>query len=159
MTVSTTLSDLSKLALVACDASYFTTINPIPSDSPLVPLDEGDPSILPRFEIPAGFFEGEKFTDLPGVQTGFKGIAYERQLSGEPMEVILAFGGCDGGLISSPTDWISSTQHLGWDQWNESRAQIFRYLNDLPTDTRITLTGQSLGGALAEYAAFQWIES
>jgi hypothetical protein len=77
MTVSTSLSDLSKLALVACDSSYFTAINPVPPGSSLAPLDEGDPAILPRFEIASGFFETSEFTDLPGVSTGFKAIAYE----------------------------------------------------------------------------------
>jgi hypothetical protein len=93
------------------------------------------------------------------VSTGFKAIAYEKTSVGNPKEVIIAFGGCDGGLLSSPTDWISSTQHLGWNQWIQSKEQIFRYLNDLAADTKIIFTGQSLGGALAQYAAYEWIKS
>ena len=159
MPVSTTLSDLSELALVACDTSYFTNANPVPLGSPLGPLDEGDPTIFPRFNFPADFFQTSQFIDPPSVSTGFKAIAYEKTSVGNQKEVIIAFGGCDGGLLSNPTDWVSSTQHLGWNQWDTNRAQIFDYLNRQPADTKITFTGQSLGGALAQYAAYEWIKS
>ncbi|HMD80178.1 MAG TPA: hypothetical protein VKE92_02650, partial [Anaerolineales bacterium] len=159
MPVSTSLSDLSELALVACDTSYFTNTNPVPLGSPLGPLDEGDPTIFPRFNFPADFFQTSQFIDPPSVSTGFKAIAYEKTSVGNQKEVIIAFGGCDGGLLSNPTDWVSSTQHLGWNQWDTNRAQIFDYLNRQPADTKITFTGQSLGGALAQYAAYEWIKS
>ena len=45
MPVSTTLSELSELALVACDTSYFTSGNPVSGVSPLAPLDEADRTI------------------------------------------------------------------------------------------------------------------
>ena len=154
MPVSTTLSDLSELTLVACDASYFTSTNPVPPGSPLAPLDEGDPTVLPRFDIPSGFFARSEFIDPPGTPTGFKAIAYEKDSPGNPKEVILAFGGTDG---LDPTDWVANSQHLGWNQWEGNRAQIFDYLNSLAPDTKITITGQSLGGALAQYAAYEWI--
>ncbi len=97
--------------------------------------------------------------DPSGVQTGFKAIAHEQGAVGDPEEVILAFGGSDGGPLANPTDWVSHTQHLGWNQWELNRPQIFQYLNTLPPDTKITFTGQSLGGALAQYAAYEWIKS
>ena len=71
MPVSTTLSDLSELALVACDTSYFTNTTPVAPGSPLGPLDEGDPTIFPRFDIPPGYSETSEFIDPPDVSTGF----------------------------------------------------------------------------------------
>jgi hypothetical protein len=60
MSISLTLNDLSKLALVASDTSYFTKSFPVAHESALAPLDERDPTIDPRFAIQAGFFEGNK---------------------------------------------------------------------------------------------------
>ncbi len=154
MPVSTTLNDLSKLALVASDSSYFTSAHPVLPGSALAPLDEGDPTILPRFDFASGFIARSLFIDIPGIPTGFKAIAYEKGPVGNPDEVILAFGGTDG---PNSTDWVSNTQHLGWNQWNENRAQIYQYLSTLPASTKITFTGQSLGGTLAQYAAYEWI--
>jgi hypothetical protein len=54
---------------------------------------------------------------------------------------------------------VANTQHLGWNQWIANKPQIFEYLNSLSPDTKITFTGQSLGGALAQYAAYEWIQS
>lgn len=159
MSISTSLNDLSKLALVASDSAYFTSAHPVLPGSALAPLDEGDPTILPRFDFAAGFFEFRQFPDSPSVPTGFKAIAYERNTPGNPKEVILAFGGSDGGPLANPADWVSNTQHLGWNQWNENRDRIFEYLDSLPPNTKITFTGQSLGGALAQYAAYEWIKS
>ncbi|MBC7837923.1 MAG: putative Ig domain-containing protein [Nitrospiraceae bacterium] len=122
----------------------------------MAPLDEQDPTIVPRFDIQAGFFEFKQFSDAPGIPTGFKAIAYEKNSPGSPKEVILAFGGTDG---PNPTDWVTNTQHLGWNQWNENRDQIFEYLNSLSPDTKIAFSGQSLGGTLAQYAAYEWIQS
>ena len=159
MSISPSLNELSKLALVASDASYFSSENPVLPGSALAPLDERDPSIPPRFAFETGFFEFRQFPDAPNVPTGFKAIAYERNSPGNPKEVILAFGGSDGGPLSNPTDWVSNTQHLGWNQWDANKTQIFQYLNSLAADTKITITGQSLGGALAQYAAYEWIKS
>ena len=55
MPVSTTLSDLSELALVACDTSYFANANPVPLGSPLGPLDEGDLTSFPDLTFPQTF--------------------------------------------------------------------------------------------------------
>lgn len=50
MTISSTLNELSKLALIACDESYFTPTRPIQDNSPLTPLpDTPKYDILPRF--------------------------------------------------------------------------------------------------------------
>ena len=110
MSISTSLNDLSKLALVASDSAYFTSAHPVLPGSALAPLDEGDPTILPRFDFAAGFFEFRQFPDSPSVPTGFKAIAYERNTPGNPKEVILAFGGSDGGPLANPADWVSNTE-------------------------------------------------
>ena len=90
MTVSSTLSDLSELALVACDASYFTSANPVAPGSPLGPLDEGDPTISPRFNIAAGFFEkSEKEIFVQLISVSGIGAATARMMLShlKPLEV------------------------------------------------------------------------
>ena len=98
MSISSILNDLSKLALVASDASYFTNAHPVLHESALAPLDEGDSAILPRFDFASGFFARSLFIDIPGIPTGFKAIAYEKGPVGNPDAVILAFGGTDGPM-------------------------------------------------------------
>ena len=159
MPVSSPLNELSKLALVASDASYFSADHPVAVGSALAPLDEGDPTVIPRFNFQSGFFARKLLVDSPRISTGFKAIAYEKGPVGNPAEVVLAFGGSDGGPLGNPTDWVSNTQHLGWNQWDANKDQIFEYLNGLAPDTKITFTGQSLGGALAQYAAYDWVRS
>lgn len=154
MTISSTLNELSKLALIACDESYFTPTRPIQDNSPLTPLpDTPKYDILPRFLFQQGFF---KQTQFEVTELGFKAIVFKNQaVINGPAEYILAFGGTDG---PDKVDWTSNTQ-LGWNQWADNRvqSQIFTFLNSLGANDKITFTGQSLGGALAQYAAYDYI--
>ncbi|MGD9726129.1 MAG: calcium-binding protein [Nitrospiraceae bacterium] len=64
---------------------------------------------------------------------------------------------------------MANSQYLGWNQWDVvGRAAVFSFLDSLkvnPTnqDTafegKIHFTGQSLGGGLAQYAAYEYVES
>lgn len=47
MSISTSLNDLSKLALVASDSAYFTSAHPVLPGSALAPLDEEIPPYFP----------------------------------------------------------------------------------------------------------------
>ncbi len=96
--------------------------------------------------IGTGFFIDET--------TGFSVVAF--QSTSDPSEKILAFMGTED-LQDAYADL-----HLGWTQWlgNEGKnreAVIDNYLNTLSNDATIHFTGHSLGGALAQYAAYDYV--
>ncbi|MBK9308279.1 MAG: DUF2974 domain-containing protein [Nitrospira sp.] len=148
MFVTQQLNELAKLALIASDASYFTASLSAPQF--LAPLqDTPTYNILPAYTIAQGF---EKQFERRNDAVGFKFVTYKNTTTNE---VIVAFGGTDG---SDPVDWTGNTA-LGWNQWVAGREQVFADLR-LMTDseTKIHFTGQSLGGALAQYAAYEWVQ-
>jgi len=154
MSLPNGLNDLAKLTLLASDESYFSPQFPILNGSPLQPFpDTPSYNIFPQFDIaPArAFLVDRQFTDDT---TGFKAIAFR---NAETNEVILAFGGTDG---ANPQDWAANVEHLGWNQWNgDNRTAVFTYLNSLDPATKIHFTGQSLGGALAQYASYEYVRN
>jgi len=112
--------------------------------------------IAPRFVIPTGYRVQKVFDDSS--RTGFKAIAFTsiNAVGG----VILAFAGTDG---RNHLDWKSNLNY-GWTQWVANRDEVFQYLDGLrasdgvsPYIGKIHFTGQSLGGGLAEYAAYQYL--
>lgn len=154
------LNDLAKLTLLASDASYFDLLrHPVLSGSALGPLLDTAYGVVPQYTVPSGFVEVIQNRD-PG--TGFGYIAYRNM---QTNEVIIAMRGTDG---PNPQDWVSNSQYLGWNQWNErgaGRDLVFGFLDSL-TDLdgsaftgTIHFTGQSLGGALAQYAAYDYVQS
>ena len=72
--------------------------------------------------------------------------------------------GTDGSNLQ---DWWSSITHYGWNQWERNRVAVLEVLDGLIGELRgandelprIHFTGQSLGGALAEYAAYEFAET
>jgi len=77
--------------------------------------------------------------------------------------VIVALRGTDG---PDPQDWVANSQHLGWNQWSspDGRGRIFAFLDGLAPPGEafagtIHFTGQSLGGGLAQYAAYEYVQS
>ena len=46
---------------------------------------------------------------------------------------------------------------LGIPQWTKNASAVFAAINTLPGATKITFTGHSLGGALAQYAAYDYV--
>jgi len=152
MFVTQQLNELAKLALLASDDSYFTPL--LPGPQTLSPLsDTPTYDILPSYTVQPGFIKDIEFNDAGTVDpTGFKFIAYKNVSSNE---VIVAFGGTDG---LDPIDWASNTQ-LGWNQWSTNRNVVFQYLRQFDSSTKIHFTGQSLGGALAQYAAYEWVQT
>jgi len=65
-------------------------------------------------------------------------------------EIIVAFAGTRDGQD------VVADLALGKRQWEESRAQLWNSLNKLHA-TQISFTGYSLGGAVAQYAAYDYI--
>ncbi len=149
MYVTQPFNELSKLALVASDAAYFTATLSAPQI--LAPLqDTPTYNILPAYIITQGF---EKRFERNNDAIGFKFVTYKNVTTNE---VIVAFGGTDG---SDPIDWTSNTA-LGWNQWLLGREQVFSDLRlMIDSETKVHFTGQSMGGALAQYAAYQWVQT
>ncbi|MFK5975247.1 MAG: hypothetical protein QM493_01955, partial [Sulfurovum sp.] len=87
--------------------------------------------------------------------TGFSVVAFES--IDNPKEKILAFAGTEG-LQDAYADL-----NLGWVQWTGNggknrEAIIDNYLSLLPADAIINFAGHSLGGALAQYAMYDYVD-
>lgn len=151
------LNDLAKLALLASDTSYFDNQHPAPTLlSSLDDTSYGQRTAL--YSVPAGFIKAIEFNDT--TTTGFGFIAYR---NAQTNDVIVALRGTDG---PNPTDWVANSQHLGWNQWDVDgggRDLVFGFLNGLrdpngdPYSGEIHFAGQSLGGGLAQYAAYEYV--
>jgi Ca2+-binding RTX toxin-like protein len=153
MFVTQQLNELAKLALIASDTSYFTSTNSVPLGGALAPFrDTLIYDILPQYPITPGFVKSSIDSASRNDALGFKFTAYSNIST---KEIIVAFGGTDG---ADPVDWTSNTE-LGWNQWEASRNLVFDYLRPLvDAGTKVHFTGHSLGGALAQYAAYEWIK-
>ena len=160
-----TSAELSKLLLVASDQSYFTSdvevrnrmLAPLPDRAAGSPPEYSLPAVyrdLPQFSITSGF----KVVSVidKSAQLGAKALIYLKEPTGE---VIVAFGGTDG---INAQDWTVNTQSAGWQQWKllqplilDEVATIEQQLTLRNHDgiRQLSFTGQSLGGALAQYAA------
>ncbi|MBY0246050.1 MAG: hypothetical protein K2Q17_00180 [Nitrospiraceae bacterium] len=152
------LNDLAKLTLLASDASYFDNQHPAPTL--LGSLDDtnyGQRTAL--YSVPAGFTKAIEFNNTTA--TGFGFVAYQ---NAQTNEVIVALRGTDG---LNPQDWVANSQYLGWNQWNADgggRDRVFAFLDSLAPPGEafagtIHFTGQSLGGGLAQYAAYEYVQS
>ena len=92
---------------------------------------------------------------------GFGAVFFRSKTPGAAgkYEYILAFRGTDG---RDKQDWFANLD-LGMNVWNDHRAAILSLLttrdldtNRAPSDGIIHFTGQSLGGGLAQYAAYDY---
>jgi len=147
-------SELTKLLLVACDMSYAADDPALGFvGSPLQAYQDTENYNIPvPFSIPSGFVVDKLFVDAP---SGFKAIAFRGQ-----SDLIIAFGGTDGNNLQ---DWKENLK-FGWSQWIRNSESIFSYLDQLrapdgvsPFNGKVHFTGQSLGGGLAEYAAYEFL--
>ncbi|HJT21643.1 MAG TPA: hypothetical protein VJ746_14290, partial [Nitrospira sp.] len=175
--MSIDLKTLAEQTLIACDASYFTNLatdnaRPAGDTNPrhlyvgdtLTPLIDTTPSYAPQF-IPTspsptnpdptdGFVVAKEGDALAA---GAKFVAFRNESTNS---VILAFGGTDG---LNATDWKANLFSYGWSEWEALKQQVFTFLDALPRDASgnltvtVNFTGQSLGGALAQYAAYRWL--
>jgi len=84
--------------------------------------------------------------------SGFYAMAYQNKLTGE---VIIAYRGTDSVLSDLPADIAI----LGLTNWNDQFTEALRFANDVRVaigdnpSAQISVTGHSLGGALAQVAA------
>ena len=93
--------------------------------------------------------------------TGFKCVIYQNL---DKRELIVAMGGTDGTDIK---DWWGNVTHYGWNQWATRRLDILEEIDKRILEMQgpkgeqpaIYFTGQSLGGALAQYAGYEFAET
>ena len=159
MTPETSIA-LAKQLLLACDQSYFdATHQPTHDLGPLPDKESTDPdynNLKIYTDKPVFLWEGgyEFNSKIEDAGTGAKLVIYRNPGNGE---VIVAFGGTDGLNLQ---DWLSNSQSVGWNQWialnNPATNDLFGKLAAL-NPSSIHFTGQSLGGALAQYAAYEYV--
>lgn len=85
--------------------------------------------------------------------TGFKATAY-KDASGN---YVLAFAGTEDAQ-----DWYQNLASFGWNQWAKTGQEIKSFFQEIRNDeaqelNSIQFTGHSLGGALAQYAAYDFV--
>jgi len=93
--------------------------------------------------------DGTGFLDI--ATNGLKAIA----LTDGQGRIVIGFAGTEG--IQDACSDIG----LGWSQWDSARDFILPYLDQEDSSIKeIHFTGHSLGGALAQYAAYEfWLEN
>ncbi len=137
------LNDLRQTLLVACDAAYAGNARPVGSS--LAPYFDGN-----NTNVPFGWLSNFVVAYVNNEpNTGLKVTIYRRTTGNE---LIVAFAGTDG---LDAVDWSSNAFHLGMNQWSLDQrdivlAEVQRFADP---DSVVHFTGQSLGGALAQYAA------
>ena len=169
------IEKLSRICLVACDQSYWggslsntpDQDGPIETGTVLEPHpDSGvDVDVFPNI-MPATFFnpvstglsEWLVFDRHDDPQSGFGATIYRRINTVGTADFMVAFQGTRG---PSTQDW-NSNLGFGTDKWVSPAGGVTltSQLSGLLTSGEITgdiyFTGQSLGGALAEYAAYDF---
>ncbi|CAG0968358.1 Mbeg1-like protein [Geobacter sp.] len=93
-----------------------------------------------------GYTEAKAFPTDPN--TGFSAVVFKKEGT---QEYIVAFTGTQSAQDAA------ADIGLGTLQWENNQASVMNYLNNLPADAKIDFTGHSLGGALAQYAAYDYL--
>lgn len=84
MFVTQPLNELAKLALIASDASYFTSTNTVPLGGALAPFrDTLSYDIPPLYAIAPGFVKHSNDAQSVNASNGFKFTAYRNSQAGK----------------------------------------------------------------------------
>ena len=146
---------LSEILLVACDQSYNTApplhLAPF-SDSEKNGGADVAPNAMPETWRNLGLDEWIRDRRFDDPKTGF-GAVYKKDNADGSLDYIVAMQGTRGPNIPG-LEWKS---HLRFDKWAvvERRTSATAYLLTLSTSMRF-ISGQSLGGALAQYALYDY---
>jgi hypothetical protein len=104
----------------------------------------GRHGIGPGFELDLRFWERGFVVDE---DTGFKAVAL---YSADSNEAVVAFAGTDEGTQDAYANLL-----LGANQWSRNGSDVVAYSKRVvESGAKLLLTGHSLGGALAQYAAY-----
>lgn len=88
--------------------------------------------------------------EISDVGTGFHAQVFKNGAN----EYVVAFTGTEAIFRDAYTDL-----NLGWTQWSRKREEVFQLLRDLKATgelASVTFTGHSLGGGIAQYAAYEY---
>ena len=158
--IGSSRSNLTSILLVACDQAYDSLVSlgtflaPYP-DSHGQGADKY-PNTMP--DAWSNLELGQWIVDkrYEENETGFGATLYRRMNVDGSFDYVVAMRGTRGPNIQ---DW-SGNLIYGWDKWEGqaaiTSAVLREDLRNLPNVNRIHFTGQSLGGALAEYALFDY---
>jgi hypothetical protein len=148
---------IAELTLVACDLSYKSDL--VQVGNPLAEYEDhapGDPlqDPMPDTFNDEGQLTGWRVIDrVNDLNTGFGMVLFRKD-----DEVIVAMRGSDG---PDPQDYYNNL-HLAMAQWRAKGRDVLQQLGALENVAggaftgKIHFTGQSLGGALAQFAAHDW---
>ena len=99
--------------------------------------------------VPGGYTPVETFDGFDP-KTGFNAVLYQKDGT---HEYIIAFTGTQ----PSTSQDVVADLALGMTQWDAKRDDVINYLKNNIDASKITFTGHSLGGALAQYATYDLI--
>ena len=100
--------------------------------------------------VPGGYTPVETFDGFDP-KTGFNAVLYQKDGTDE---YIVAFTGTQ----PSTSQDVVADLALGMTQWEAKRDEVINYLKNNIDASKITFTGHSLGGALAQYATYDLIK-
>jgi hypothetical protein len=106
--------------------------------------------------IPSGFAKVENTAgqDFFSVNNTATGLFYETYRNSSTNEYIVSFRG-----TNETTDWVNNATG-GWFQFETNLAQIRNVLNftTSASTAKVNITGHSLGGALAQFATYDYVQ-
>ena len=145
-------SDLARLTLVASDMSYGGTRVPI--GEPLRTYSEDGLSIPNPYDAELVESNYRVINQFEHDRTGYKAVLFRNLVTND---LIVAFAGTDG---LDSIDWWGNSTHYGWNQWEDNRRALLDFLGSIAREEgqsfAIHFAGQSLGGALAQYALYEF---
>lgn len=151
------MNRLSVLGLVASDMSYWRNapdgvgLKPYPDSNPDVGFPP-DLALIAGVPYSAGEFAGwTLIRRRDDASTGFGAAVFKNTTTNE---YIVALEGTDG---LNGQDWYNNLNY-GKAQWTpENRDALIGYLvANVAADSKVLFTGQSLGGALAQFAVYDY---
>ncbi|MBV1786782.1 cadherin-like domain-containing protein [Marinobacterium sp. D7] len=141
------LNRLAKLVLTAADQTY----GPVWQGVPLAPINNFGGTTVQPYTTPSGFVVVDTVSDPT---TGFRAAFYKNFDTNEVLAIPV---GTDGINLQ---DYAADMLYTGYNQWNNNAKEFFITLGGVvDADTRIYFGGQSLGGALAQFAAVGFTEA
>jgi len=154
-------SNLSKTLLVACDQAYNPAVSPgstllAPHPDSTGPGADVSPNTMPPEWNSLGLNQWAVVIRRDDPSTGFGATVYRKANADGSGDYIVAMQGTRGLNIQ---DWGGNLIY-GWDKWGGPSAGLAQALLSeivgLADVNKIHFTGQSLGGALAQYALYDY---